>query len=171
MNHNLRYGLYLGLITVAFSAALFFIDYKLTLQPGISWIPFAITIAILIIAGRDLREQQGGYLPFKEAFVSSYIIYLIGAVITTVYIILQYNVFAPEAAAELQKETLNQTAKMLEGFGMDDQTIDQAVAEAEKTNPYSASSQLIALGVNALIGLVVCLIVGAIVKKNKPEFE
>ena len=171
MNHNLRYGLYLGLITVAFQIALFFIDYKLTLQPGISWIPFAITVAILIIAGRDLREQQGGYLPFKEAFVSSYIIYLIGAVITTLYVILQYNVFSPEAAADLQRETLNQTVKMLEGFGMDDQTIDQAVAEAEKTNPYGVSSQFIALGVNALIGLVVCLIIGAIVKKNKPEFE
>ena len=171
MNHNLRYGLYLGIITVAFSAALFFIDYKLTLQPGISWIPFAITVAILIIAGRDLREQQGGYLPFKEAFTSSYIIYLIGAVITTVYVVLQYSVFAPEAAAELQQETINQTVKMLEGFGMDDQQIDQAVAEAEKTNPYGASSQLIALGVNALIGLVVCLIIGAIVKKNPPEFE
>ena len=171
MNHNLRYGLYLGLITVAFSAALFFIDYKLVLQPGISWIPFAITIAILIIAGRDLRTQQDGYLPFKEAFLSSFIIYMIGAVIVTVYTILLYNVFATDAAEELRKETINQTVKMLEQFGMDDQNIDKAVAEAEKTNPYGVSSQLIALGFNALIGLVVCLIIGAIVKKNKPEFE
>ena len=171
MSHNLRYGLYLGLISVAFSLALFFIDYKLILQPGISWIPFAVTVAILIIAGKDLRAQQGGYLPFKEAFFSSFTIYMIGAVISTVYLILQYNVFAPEAAVALQKETLNQTVRMLEGFGMDDQTIDQAMAEAEKTNPYSVTSQAIALGVNALVGLVVCLIIGAIVKKNKPEFE
>lgn len=171
MSHNLKYGLYLGGISVAFSVALFLIDYRLILQPGISWIPFAVTVAILIIAGRDLRAQQGGYLPFKEAFVSSYAIYMIGAVIGTIYLILQYNVFAPEAAVELQKETLNQTVKMLEGFGMDDQTIDAAVAEAEKTNPYSVSSQAIALGVNALVGLIVCLIIGAIVKKNKPEFE
>lgn len=171
MNHNLRYGLYLGFITVAFSAGLFFIDYKLVLQPGISWIPFAINVAILIIAGRDLRAQQGGYLPFKEAFLSSFIIYMIGAVITTVYTILQYNVFAPEAAAALQQETINQTAQMLEGFGMDDQAIDQAMAEAEKTNPYGATSQLLALGFNALVGLVVSLIIGAIVKKNKPEFD
>ena len=171
MNHNLRYGLYLGVITVAFSVALFFIDYRLILHAGISWIPFAITIAILMIAGRDLKAQQGGHLSLKEAFVSSFVIYLIGTAITTFYFILLYNVFAPEAAAVLQKETLNQTAKMLEGFGMDDQTIDQAIAEAEKTNPYGVSSQLVALGVNALIGLVVCLIIGAIVKKNKPEFE
>lgn len=171
MPHNLRYGLYLGLISVAFSIGLFLIDYKLILQPGISLIPFAITVAILIIAGRDLRAQQGGYLPFKEAFVSSYVIFLIGAVIGVIYVILQYNVFTPEAAAELQKETLNQTVQMLEGFGMDDQAIDEAVQEAEKTNPYGVKAQFIGLGINALIGLVVCAIIAAIVKKNKPEFE
>ncbi len=171
MPHNLRYGLYLGLISVAFSLGLFLIDFKLILQPGLSLIPFAITVAILVIAGRDLRAQQGGYLPFKEAFISSYVIYLIGAAIGVFYVILQYNVFAPEAAAELQKLQLNQTVRMLEGFGMDDQAIDAAVAEAQKTNQFGVKTQLLGLGISALIGLVVCAIIAAIVKKNKPEFE
>lgn len=161
----------MGIINVAFTAALFLIDYQLVLEPGISWIPFAVSVAILVIAGRDLRAQQGGYLPFREAFVSSFIIYLIGTAIALLYTILQYNVFAPDAAAELQQETLNRTAQMLESFGMDDATIDQTMAEAEETNPYSVPSQLMAFAFNALIGLVVCLIIGAIVKKNQPEFE
>ena len=171
MNHNLKYGLYLGGIIVAFSLAIFLIDYKLTQQTAISLIPFVVTVAILIIAGRDLRAQQGGYLPFKEAFLSSFIIYMIGAAITTLYSIIMFNFVAPDAAAELQQEAMNQAAQTLENFGMGDAEIDAAMAEIENNNPYSPLNQLIALAVQSLIGLVVAAIIGAIVKKNKPEFE
>lgn len=171
MNHNLKYGLYLGIISVAFSAAVFAIDYRMLQETWLSIIPTIVTVAILIIAGRDLREKQGGYLSFKEAFASSFIVYMIGAVISTIYLTLQYNVFAPEVAEVLREEGINQTARMLEGIGADDQTIDQAITEAENTNPFGFSGQLLVLGGQAILGAIVAAIIGAIVKKNKPEFE
>lgn len=171
MNHNLKYGLYLGFISVAFSAALFAIDYRLTQETFLSLVPTIITVAILIIAGRDLRTQQDGYLSFREAFLSSFVIYMIGAAISTLYLIVQYNIFAPEIAGVLREEAVNQAAKVLESIGADDQTIDQAVLEAENTNPFGVSSQLIALGFQAILGAIVAAIIGAIVKKDKPEFE
>ena len=171
MNHNLKYGLYLGLISVAFSAAVFAIDHRMLQDSWLSIIPTIVTVAILIIAGRDLRAQQGGYLPFKEAFWSSFVIYMIGAVISTIYLMLQYNVFAPEVAEALREEGVNQTARLMEGMGADDQTIDQAIAEAENTNPFGFSGQLLLLGGQAILGAIVAAIIGAIIKKNKPEFE
>ena len=171
MNHNLRYGLYLGLITVAFSVAIFFIDYRLAQQTAISLIPSVLTVAILIIAGRDLKEQQGGYLPFKEAFLSSFIIYAIGGAIIVIYQILLYNVFAPEVAESLQKEALNQQVAVWEMMGMSDEEIDTAAAEVEDQNLYGVTWQLIAFAGSLIFGLILAAIVGAIVKKNKPEFE
>lgn len=171
MNHNLKYGLYAGFINVAFYIALYLIDFKLILQPGIGLLPFAVTVAILIIAGRDLRAQQDGYLPFKQAFLSSFIIYVIASAIGTLYSILQYNVIAPEATLELQEAVVDQTVGMLESFGADDETIDQTVAEMENSNQFSVGKQLIGFGVSLIWGLIVAAIIGAIVKKNKPEFE
>ncbi len=171
MPHNLRYGLYLGLITVAFSAVIVLIDYSLLQETAVSLIPFVLTIAILVIAGRDLKEQQGGYLSFKEAFLSSFIIYAIAGAIIITYQILLYNVFAPEIAEGLQKETLNKQVEMGEMMGMSDQEIDQMAADVQEKNLFGPTWQLIAYAGSLLFGLVIAAIIGAIVKKNKPEFE
>lgn len=171
MPHNLRYGLYLGLITVAFSAAIVLIDYTLLQEATVSLIPFVLTIAILVIAGRDLKEKQGGYLSFKEAFLSSFIIYAIAGAIIVTYQILLYNVFAPEIAESLHKKTLNQQVAVGEMMGMSDQEIDQMAAEAQETNIFSPLWQLIAYAGSLLFGLIIAAIIAAIVKENKPEFE
>ena len=171
MPHNLRYGLYLGLISIAFSAVIVLIDYTLLQETAVSLIPFVLTIAILIIAGRDLKEQQGGYLSFKEAFVSSFIIYAIAGAIIVIYQILLYNVFAPEIAESLQKETLNQQVAMWEAMGMSDEEIDEAAAAVQDKNIFGPTWQLIAYAGSLLFGLVIAAIIAAIVKKNKPEFE
>ena len=171
MPHNLRYGLYLGLISVAFSAVIVLIDYTLLQETAVSLIPIVLTVAILIIAGRDLKEQQGGYLSFKEAFLSSFIIYAIAAAIIVVYQILLYNVFAPEIAESLQKETLNQQVAMWETMGMSDEEIDEQVAAMQDRNLFGPTWQLIGYAGNLLLGLIIAAIIAAIVKKNKPEFE
>ena len=171
MPHNLRYGLYLGLISVAFSVAIVLIDYTLIQQTAVSLIPLVLTIAILIIAGRDLKEQQGGYLSFKEAFVSSFIIYAIAGAIIVTYQILLYNVFAPEIAENLQKESLNQQVAMWEAVGMSDEDIDEQVAAMEDRNLFGPTWQLIAYAGSLIFGLIIAAIIAAIVKKNKPEFE
>jgi hypothetical protein len=171
MPHNLRYGLYLGLISVAFSVAVVVIDYTLLQETAVSLIPFVLTIAILVIAGRDLKEKQGGYLSFKEAFLSSFIIYAIAGAIIVVYQILLFNVFAPEIAEYRQKETTNQQVAVLEMMGMSDEEIDRAVAESQETNFFSPLWLIFQYFGNLLWGLVICAIIAAIVKKNKPEFE
>jgi hypothetical protein len=171
MPHNLRYGLYLGLISVAFSAVIVLIDYTLLQETAVSLIPIVLTIAILIIAGRDLKEQQGGYLSFKEAFVSSFIIYAIAGAIIVIYQILLYNVFAPEIAESLQKESLNQQVAVWEMMGMSDEEIDEAAAAVQDKNLFGPTWQLIGYAGNLLFGLVIAAIIAAIVKKKKPEFE
>ena len=171
MPHNLRYGLYLGLISVAFSAVIVLIDYTLLQETAVSLIPLVLTVAILIIAGRDLKEQHGGYLSFKEAFLSSFIIYAIAGAIIITYQILLYNVFAPEIAENLQKEVLNQQVAVWEMMGMSDQEIDEQAAAVQERNLFSPLWQLLQYAGSLLFGLVIAAIIAAIVKKNKPEFE
>ncbi|MGB3851638.1 MAG: DUF4199 domain-containing protein [Tunicatimonas sp.] len=171
MPHNIRYGLYLGLISVAFSVAIVLIDYTLLQETAVSLIPVVLTIAILVIAGRDLKEGQGGYLSFKEAFLSSFIIYAIAGAIVIVYQILLYNVFAPEIAENLQKEIVNQQVAVWEMVGMSDEEIDQQVAQAQERNIFSPTWQLISYAGNLIFGLIIAAIIAAIVKKNKPEFD
>lgn len=171
MNHQLKYGLFLGITIVVFTAAIFLIDYQLLQNPFFASIPFIINVAVLFIAGYELRKKNGGYLTFKDALLSTFIIYAISAFIVMIYTVLQYNVFTPEIAAELQRETLNQQVVVWESFGMSDEEIDQAAAEMENRNIFGLTWQLLGLAGNLVFGFVISLIVAAIVKKKQPEFS
>lgn len=72
---------------------------------------------------------------------------------------------------KLQKIQANKTVAMLEQFGADDRTIDEAVANSAKYTMGSPLTLLIALGSSVVIGAIISLIIGAIVKKNEPVFE
>ena len=171
MNHSVRYGLILGALNVAFTAGAFLIDYKLIQNPLIGFLIFGITIAILFIAGFELRKKNGGYLSFKNALRSSFIIYTIAAVLMVAYNLLQYNVFTPEIAQELQKDALNQQVMVWESFGMSDEQIDENAAAMEDRNLFGLTWQLVGLAGNLVFGLIISLIVAAIVKKKEPEFD
>jgi len=171
MNHSVRYGLILGALNVAFTAGVFLIDYKLIQNPLIGFLIFGITIAILFIAGFELRKKNGGYLSFKNALRSSFIIYTIAAVLMVAYNLLQYNVFTPEIAQELQKDALNQQVMVWESFGMSDEQIDENAAAMEDRNLFGLTWQLVGLAGNLVFGLIISLIVAAIVKKKEPEFD
>lgn len=170
MSHELKYGLFLGVITVAFSATLFLIDYKLFQNPVFASIPFVVNVVILFVAGFELRKKNDGYLTFKKALTSTFIIYAIAATITMIYTVLQYNVFTPDIAETLQKESLNQQVAIWESIGMSDEQIDAAAADAQSRNIFGLTWQLVGLAGNLVLGFVISLIVAAIVKKKEPEF-
>lgn len=171
MGHNLKYGLLIGGISVVFNLVLLLIDYQLLLGSWITIIPFLINLVVLFVAGFELRKLYEGYLPFRDAFLSTLSIIAIGLAIGTLYNMLVYNVFAPDVAAELREEVVNQTAALLENIGMEDDDIDAAMMQAEATNPYSVQNLLIGYFSNLLGGAVLALIIAAIVKKKKPDFE
>jgi len=62
---------------------------------------------------------------------------------------------------------------MLQNFGADDQTIDEAVAELEGENSFSVNNLLMSFFYTSIIGgAVLAAIIGLIVKKNPaPEFR
>lgn len=174
MNHDLKYGLILGIISVAISASIILVDYTLIASAWwVGFMNFALTITILLVAGFRLRSELGGTLPFKEAFLSTWLIIVIAGAISTVYSILQYNVLTPELPAQIQEAIINQTASMLENFGADDQTIDETVAELEAENSFSVNNLLMSFFYTSILGgAVLAAIIGLIVKKNPtPEFR
>ncbi len=171
MNHNLKYGLLLGLINVVLYLALLLIDFHLLVSPWISFLILVIDIIVLFVAGYELRNKQGGYLTFKEAFVSTLLVFAIAGAVSVVYNILIYNVIAPDVADTLHTEIVDQTASMMENIGAEDEVIDQTVTEMEANNTYSVGNQIKGFFYSLIFGVIIALIIGAIIKKRKPAFE
>ncbi|MEK6476684.1 DUF4199 domain-containing protein [Catalinimonas sp. 4WD22] len=172
MNHDLKYGLILGIISIVISASIVIIDYSLLASAWwIGIVNIVITIGILIYAGYQLRAENEGILLFKNAFLSTWLIIVIAGALSTIYSIIQYHVLTPELPAQIQEAIINQTASMMEQFGTDDQTIDEMVAKLESDNSFSINNLLESfLYTSILGGAVLAMIVGLIVKK-KPTAE
>lgn len=172
MNHDLKYGLILGILSIVVSASIVIIDP--TLMASAWWIGllnFAITIGVLIYAGYQLRAENEGILLFKDAFLSTWLIIVIAGALSTIYSIVQYHVLTPELPAQIQEALINQSASMMERFGADDQTIDEMVAELEADNSFSINNLLLSFFYTSILGgAVLAMIIGLIVKK-KPATE
>lgn len=168
MNHDLKYGLILGIFSIVISAAIIMIDYTLLASAWwIGFLNFAVTIGILVYAGYELRADNDGLLSFKDAFLSTWLIIVIAGALSTIYSIIQYHVLTPELPAQIQESIINQSAAMMERFGADDQTIDEMVAELESDNSFSVNNLLLSfLYTSILGGAVLAMIIGLIVKKK-----
>ncbi|MEM6844359.1 MAG: DUF4199 domain-containing protein [Bacteroidota bacterium] len=172
MAHNLKYGLFLGFISIAISLAIIMIDPTLMVASWFQLVNLGISATILIVAGLELRKQQGGFLSFKNAFLSTLIIIAIGTAISTLYSIVQFNVINPELKETITESVVNNTVGTLESFGMSDEQIDEAVAGIESQDSFGVENLLIGYFTTTLIGGgIIALIIGAIVKKKEPEFD
>ncbi|MEM9831740.1 MAG: DUF4199 domain-containing protein [Bacteroidota bacterium] len=172
MAHNLKYGLFLGFISIAISLAIIMIDPTLMVASWFQLVNLGISATILIVAGLELRKQQGGFLSFKNAFLSTLIIIAIGTAISTLYSIVQFNMINPELKETITESVVNNTVGTLESFGMSDEQIDEAVAGIESQDSFGVENLLIGYFTTTLIGGgIISLIIGAIVKKKEPEFD
>lgn len=172
MNHDLKYGLILGLISVTFTAVILMIDYTLMVEAWwVGFINFGITIAILILAGMRLRSAQGGTLSFKEAFLSAWLIIVIAGGLNTAYSFVQFNLISPELPGKIQKAVINESASMMQNLGVDDNTIDEAVAELEKENSFSLNNLLLSFLYTSILGGAVLAAIIALIVRKKPDPE
>jgi len=171
-SHILRYSLILGVVSGVFIILLYLIDYNLMLNYWVSALPMVLWIGLPIYAGIALRKQNGGLLPFKTAFVSSFAIIAIGVIVSTLFNVLLYQVIDPELPAKMQALMIEKQTAMLEGFGMEQDQIDAQMAKLEEDPMFSLGKQLTTGLMTALIGgAIFALITGAIVKKNPTEIE
>jgi Na+/proline symporter len=63
---------------------------------------------------------------------------------------------------------MEMTEKMMKKFGAPQDTIDKAIADAAKTNPFSLSKMALGFAFYCIFWFLISLIVAAIVKKKNP---
>jgi len=165
----LNYGLYLGIILVLISVAIYAIDLKLmaNLWLGIGMILFIIGMGVFATA--KVKSHFNGILSFKDAFSAYFIATVVGVAISSIFSFILYTIIDPDAAEEIKKISVEATINMMEGFNAPAETIAKAVEEAEKVDQFSIGNTLKSLAYGAIFQAVIGLIVGAIMKRSDPD--
>jgi hypothetical protein len=164
-----QYGLYVGLILSAFTIVAYAVNLELLTKWWLGIILFLVIIIMGIVSTAKARGLLNGFISFKQAFTAWFITIVVGIGISTLVNILIFNVIDPEAAEMVKQASIEASVSMMENFGAPQETIDQTIAEIEKTNQFAVGNLLKSLAFQFLFYAVIGLIVALIMKKSDPD--
>ena len=130
-------------------------------------VSIGVSIAIYVMALREHREQElGGFMSFKRAFYLAFMIGLVSMVIVLIFNYIYMNFINPSA----MESQLEMTRVMMEKFGMPEEQLDAAI-EKQRVSLTSPMSILTGLLGGGVVVAILSLIMGAIMKKERPMFQ
>lgn len=162
-------GLFLGLAMILSTTLAYAVDLGLFTNWMFSVAVFAIVIGFGTVSAVRNKKSAGGFLSFKDTFVSYFITILIGLVISTLFTIILFNFIDPDAKAVITEQVIKTTVTMLQNFGTPASEINKAVKDMQSTDSFSALSQLQGVLVQIVLYSIAGLIVSLIVRRERPQ--
>jgi len=168
LQSGLLTGLILGII-ILFS---YFMGVDVMVSWWVSLLNFGFGIGAPIYFGVNWRKLNDGFIDFKMAFLVIFLIFAVSAFISTLFNITLYTVIDPDLSEAVFNEAIEKSSSIMEKFGTPQDKIDEVIDEMERSNSKpDLWSFLQGYLYYLLFGIVIGLIGGAIIKKNKPIFD
>jgi hypothetical protein len=168
-NPILIYGVIAGLAICVLSIIL----YLMGSGPFLSyaWFNYIILIVIAVLAGLAKRKANNGYLPFAEALKTVFGTMVLAMLIQTIFNYVLFNYIDVSFGEAMKQASIDKAEEMMQSLNVPQDTIDKEIDKASKENPNSLVNLFMGFGIFAIISFIISLIIAAIIKRNKPEFE
>lgn len=165
----INYGMYLGLILIAFNTIIYAVDINLFTNMWVGILSMIIMVSVAVFTTVKYKNKLGGFLSFKEAFSSFIITVIVGSLISVLYTIVLFNFIDPEAGRILGENLIKYTTGLMEKFGAKPADINEAVKEMAKTDSYGIYGQLKGYISSIVIYSIIGLVTALIIKRDRPQ--
>ncbi len=162
-------GLFLGLALIVLTSIAYAVDLNLFTKWWYGVGIMFLVVSFGCVAAVRTKKAAGGFLGFKETFISYFITVVVGVAIYTAYSILLFNVIDPEAKDIITENVIKYTIDMMQGFGAKPADINKIVEDMKNTDNFGFVGQAKGLIWNILIYSVIGLIAALIIKREKPQ--
>jgi hypothetical protein len=157
---NLNSGLILGLITIAYSLVIYFLDLTFNTYQG--YVFYVIQAIILFVLIKSFRENyKHGFITYGQAVGSGVIVSLYTAIIAAIFIYILYAYIDPD----LVNKQLAFVEEALIKRGLPQATIDDSMKMQKKMLTPGIMAPLSIFG-SMLSGTILSLIVAIFVRKE-----
>ncbi|CAA9289052.1 MAG: hypothetical protein AVDCRST_MAG95-3873 [uncultured Adhaeribacter sp.] len=161
----LRYGLISGVISIVYSLILNITDLAFT-NKALSWVSFIILVAAIVLAMREFKRQNGGFMSYGQGLGIGTLVAVISSILGGIFMYI-YVKFVDSGYMDKMR---NMQVAELESKGMNDEQIDQAIAISDKMMTPEMMVVFAIIG-GLVFGFILSLIISALMKRNRPEFE
>ena len=162
----LQYGLIYGGISVAFAIMLFIMDMHYQGGSLQQWAGLLIMIGSITAGQLAFRKLNNGYLNLSEAMKIGLGVTVIGLLIGILYFWFQSTILDPNSIDKLMDIEIN---KAIDQFP---EITDEQIAAVSRSlewwfSPIPLTAIMLAFGL--IIGSIISLVTGLIVKKSRPN--
>jgi len=168
-NIGLTYGLIAGLIICIIALIQYLGGLKTYMSP-LGYLTYIILIVMAVLAGQKQKSLNGGYLEFKEGLKVTFAVFASALLLQTLFTYVLFNFIDPSFKEALAQEIMNKTEELMRKFGASDSQIDEALENERGKDPFAFGRVLLGYGISCIVAFIVCLIISAIIKKNRPAF-
>ena len=166
---GIYFGIILGAVLSFVTAGIYAIDISSLLNPWLMGVFFLLVVVLGVLAIAGAKKLFNGFISFKDAFSTFFVVIVVGFLISTLVSYLIFNVIDPEAKDVLKQLTIEKTTELMERFNVPEEAFDEAIAKVEETDSFSLVSQIKNYFISLAMYSVIGLIVAAIMKKKNPE--
>lgn len=156
----LKWGLILGIALIIYSLILFLTDN--IGNTGLSFVSSAISIVGLILAMRDYRTLNGGYMTYGEGVSTGTLTATVSGVLSSLFSVFYTTVIDPG----VMERMMNQVSDKLEDSGLSDEQIEQQMSFMQLFQSPGLTFVIGVIGA-AIGGLLFSLIIAAFLRRNK----
>jgi len=159
-----RYGLIVGLFCVIYSFILAMLDESM--NRGLGAISYIILIVGIIMAYKYFKTHNQGFMSYGQGLGIGTLMSLIVGLLASIFM----YVYVKFVDSEMMNRAMEMQRVEMEKRGMDDAQIEQAMEMADK---FTSPELLIVFGTLGFVffGFIFSLIIAAIMKNARPEFE
>ncbi|MCC3160505.1 DUF4199 domain-containing protein [Hymenobacter sp. 15J16-1T3B] len=163
---GLRYGVLTGIVSIIYAFILMMTGMEQ--NSGMSIITFLILIGGIVLAHRYYKEHNAGFMSYGQGLGIAAVLGAVTGLLSGIFRYIYITFIDPQ----YMENTMNAMRAKLETEGkLSDEQIDQAVQMAQKFSGSGPIGILFAVLGTALFALLLALIISAITKRNRPEFE
>ena len=167
MKPHVKYGLIAGVASIIWTLIMYLTGVdKSDMANIVNWVAMAVILIFVVLAVKEQRDMNKGYITFGNAFKTSFLTFLISGVIGCAYYYIHTAMIDPSLIEYMRDKAMDEMANK----NIPEDQIDIAM---KYTNMFLSPGALTAMGFlfNLIIGAIAGLIVAAIMKKDPPPGE
>lgn len=161
---GIRYGILTGLVSIILS---FVLNTAGLEQSPAKWLSLLVLAGGIYLANNHFKQQHGGFIGYGQGLSVGAILSLVAGVLNGIFSYVYVTYIDPEFIARIMDKT---RADMEARGGMTDAQIDQAMVWTTKfmSGPMMLGTAILG---TLITGFLIALIVSAVTKNPRPEFE